>query len=505
MVRYLSAGHLLLESNSVYNYLMYHNMKRSIYSLAVLISTFLIFAACKDFFNEKQSGQILPDKHYQSETDAYNSYLGCFTTLYETMPKYIITSSLLGDLADVTENAGSDLVDINLHKPSKYNTYIDASGFYKLIISVNEALKYLAEIQEKDIDFTDIVYRTYYNIFLGLRTWAYLTLVRLYGEAAYIPDNMSKLPEDFIYLDREIMVDTLINQLDSAISRAYELRGETNYLYALIGELLLEKGYYTEAADALYYSMLGVEFPYVSNSYEEESWINIFISSETQGGEVLTAVPYSRDNKNENQLYYWTSYQLDYLVKPSSVIIDLYSKQIAQNDQQTGDVYRGPGVTYDVVNGNNVINKYLIDAAVPASSDIIMQRVSDLHLLLAEALNLAGNHTDALDLVNANNSEFDLYWRNGRGIRERVYLKSYEIPAGITDSITYIEDIIMEERAMELAYEGKRWFDLMRVARRRGNDYLANKIAAKFSDPAVADEVRNLLLNEENWYLPFDK
>jgi hypothetical protein len=479
-------------------------MKRSIYGLSVLISALLIFAACEDFFDEKQGGQILPDKHYQSETDAYNSLLGCLTTLYETMPKYIITSSLLGDLADVTENAGSDLIDINLHRPSKYNIYTDASGYYKFIISVNEALKYLSEIQEKDQDFTDIVYRDYYNAFLCIRTWAYLTLVRLYGEAAYIPDNVPELPEDFIYLEREVIIDTLINQLDSAITKAYELRFETNYLYALLGELLLEKGYYQDAADALYISMLGT-FPYVSNSYEEESWINIFISSETQGGEVLIAVPYSRDNKNENQLYYWTSYQLDYLVRPTSVIIDMYSKQVAQNDQQTGDLYRGVGITYDVIDGKNVINKYLIDDAVPASSDIIMQRVSDLHLLLAEALNLAGYYTDALDLVNANNSEFDVYWRNGRGIRERVYLKSYEIPAGTTDSATYIEDLIMEERAMELAYEGRRWFDLMRVARRRGNAYLANKVAAKFSNPALAEEVRNLLMDEKNWYLPFDK
>jgi hypothetical protein len=479
-------------------------MKRSIYGLSVLISTLLIFAACEDFFDEKQGGQILPDKHFQSETDAYNSLLGCLTTLYETMPKYIITSSLLGDLADVTENAGSDLIDINLHRPSKYNIYTDASGYYKFIISINEALTYLSEIQEKDQDFTDIVYRDYYNISLCLRTWAYLTLVRLYGEAAYIPDNLQTLPEDFVYLKREVMIDTLINQLDSAITKAYELRFETNYLYALLGELLLEKGYYSDAAEALYTSMLGM-FPYVSNTYQEESWINIFISSETQGDEVLIAIPYSRDNKIENQLYYWTSYQLDYLVKPTSIIIDMYSKQVAQNDQLTGDLYRGLGITYDAADGNNVINKYLIDDAVPASSDIIVQRVSDLHLLLAEALNLAGNYTDALDLVNANNSRFDIYWRSGRGIRERVYLKSYEIPAEITDSATYIEDLIMEERAMELAYEGRRWFDLMRVARRRGNAYLANKVAAKFSDPAVANQVQNLLIDEKNWYLPFDK
>ena len=485
---------------------MNHHMKRSIFGLSVLISALLIFTACEDFFDEKQGGQILPEKHYQSETDAYNSYLGCFTTLYETMPNYIVTTSLLADLADVTENAGSDLVDINMHRPSKYNAYTDASGYYKLIISVNEALKYLAGIEELDQDFTGLIYRAYYNSFLGLRTWAYFTLVRLYGEAAYIPDNVPSLPENFTYLTREVMIDTLINQLDTAITRGYDIRfDQTNNLLALMGELLLERGDYEDAAAILYESMVGLYFPYVDASYKNLNWINIFKDSETKWDEVYTAVPYSRDNKQENQLYYWTSSQLDYLVKPTSVMIELYSKQIAQNGQATGDAYRGLGVTYDVVDGNNVINKYLIDDAVSASSDIIINRVADVHLLLAEALNLAGDHMNALDLVNANNSQFDIYWRSGNGIRERVYLKSYTIPAGTTDSTTFIEDIIMEERAMELAYEGKRWFDLMRVARRRGNGYLANKVAAKFSSPSAADEVRNILMDENNWYLPFDK
>ena len=481
-------------------------MKRSMNFLFILVALVLLLGACEDFFDEKQGDQIFPDKHYQSETDASNSYLGCFTMLYEQMPNYIITTSLLADLAEITEKAGSDLVDINLHRSSISNAYTDASGYYRVIISVNEALKYLADIKNRDLDFDDFVYRAYYDAFLGLRTWAYFTLVRLYGEAAYIPDNMESIPENITYLSREVMLDTLIIQLDSAFAGGdYTWLFPSNNLVALMGELLLEKGYYAEAADVLFASMRGTGIPYVSSSYRQAEWINIFKSSETNSNEVYTAVPYSRDNKQENQLYYWTSYQLDYLVRPTSLMIELYTKQISQNNNPTGDVYRGLGATYDVIDGHNVINKYLIDDAVPASSDIIIKRVSDIHLLLAEALNLAGDHVNALDLVNGNNSYFDTYWRNGNGIRERAYLKSYTIPAGITDTATFVEDIIMEERAMELAYEGKRWFDLMRVARRRGNDYLANKVAAKFSDPGVADEIRNLLMDENNWYLPYDK
>ena len=55
---------------------------------------------------------------------------------------------------------------------------------------------------------------------------------------------------------------------------------------------------------------------------------------------------------------------------------------------------------------------------------------------------------------------------------------------------------------MELAFEGKRWFDLVRIAERRNDPaYLANKVAAKFSDPARAEMIRNKLMDPNNWYL----
>jgi len=73
------------------------------------------------------------------------------------------------------------------------------------------------------------------------------------------------------------------------------------------------------------------------------------------------------------------------------------------------------------------------------------------------------------------------------------------------DTINAVEDIICDEMALELAYEGNRFGDLTRIARHKntaglydsnfGSQWLAKKLA--FKNPVVS------LLDEKNWYLPF--
>ncbi len=73
------------------------------------------------------------------------------------------------------------------------------------------------------------------------------------------------------------------------------------------------------------------------------------------------------------------------------------------------------------------------------------------------------------------------------------------------DSIDAVENLICDEYQLEFAFEGSRWYDLMRLARHKNADtlygsnfggrWLADKLAYKH--PVVS------LLDESNWYLPF--
>jgi hypothetical protein len=73
----------------------------------------------------------------------------------------------------------------------------------------------------------------------------------------------------------------------------------------------------------------------------------------------------------------------------------------------------------------------------------------------------------------------------------------------LQDSIEYVENLIIDEMALEGSFEGNRFYDLMRVALRRNNPaYLADPISKRKG--SVDAELYSRLLNTSNWYLPLD-
>jgi hypothetical protein len=97
--------------------------------------------------------------------------------------------------------------------------------------------------------------------------------------------------------------------------------------------------------------------------------------------------------------------------------------------------------------------------------------------------------------------------KNWRFVADDVQLKERPVfnAKGLAEDM---EDKILNEAALESAFEGHRWQMLVRLARRRQDpSVLAKRVAQKFrvaGDVATADAVEAKLMDPKNWFLPFN-
>jgi hypothetical protein len=72
-------------------------------------------------------------------------------------------------------------------------------------------------------------------------------------------------------------------------------------------------------------------------------------------------------------------------------------------------------------------------------------------------------------------------------------------PANLEKVQVAVADLILDEMALETAFEGNRFFDLMRYARfRSDNDQLAKRVATRGATEDAT--LRSYLRNADNWY-----
>jgi hypothetical protein len=269
-----------------------------------------------------------------------------------------------------------------------------------------------------------------------------------------------------------------------------------------------------------------------------QGWRSIFARSEDAlfDREWIWYLPFDKSfDPTDPFINLFSLYGGSYLVKPSVSAMDRWNAQIQKNDFPYDA--RGRKFTYREFDGKPVILKYLYNfldesTLMPLnlfqkSGKWFLYRAASLHLYYAEAANRDRHHWLAYALLNEGLTtipnritnegapyDFDARkstnptivgdWYQNAGVRGRANL--YERPV-TGDSTLAIEDNIIDEAALEMAYEGRRWPDLMRIAIRRNDPaFLADKIydmLEKENNPKAAS-VRARLMNMENWYLPFD-
>ena len=95
-----------------------------------------------------------------------------------------------------------------------------------------------------------------------------------------------------------------------------------------------------------------------------------------------------------------------------------------------------------------------------------------------------------------------VYVLKPNAIAQRLYNDPEQVVT-FNDTINYIDELIIDELAMEAAIEGNRFGDLVRFAERRNEpEFLAKRVDSRKGQNQMDDELYNKLLDKANWYLP---
>ena len=506
-------------------------MKKSI--IFFIIAAIYIGTGCSKMLETQDKNAVEADKHYNNFNDADNAILGIYGKLMGLVDRIVILNELRADLMDITENSTADMVGINNHTATAYNKYCDLVPFYDIILNCNDVLANFDKMKDENkLSTDDYVFR--YSDVVTVRCWVYLQLAIHFGSIPYITEPLLTVAdlEDnsrFTVMSFDRILEELIACMKKLefmdLSTGSPLYGsstnpdgEDMRMFFLnkrimLGDLYLWTDQYVEAATQYYRVIEEAEIKMFSGSENRAYKIYCYVWDNTnEPGFQVTYVRYKGSDLNSfrnkwkemfnrpstnaelrQEMITMFSYNTKfapqyplieifantgkgkYRLKPSDWAINgLWETQIQRENNFVFDG-RGRESSFDYINGQPVVLKYLYDYypyVTDANRTIHLQyqstdreytqqgkwfiyRAALLNLRYAEAANRAGYPDLAYALLNNGiRSYYD--WSNADGSlrsgseKEGVQYSGYR-PEGDSElSVPYPEPFYLDGRFNDL-------------------------------------------------------
>ena len=280
-------------------------------------------------------------------------------------------------------------------------------------------------------------------------------------------------------------------------------------LYALMAETCLWAEEYEECvtyADYLINATAAMRPVFMSTPGQ---WFNMFYPGNSN--ESIFEIQYDETNYAQGSgspskvFPYGTDVTIDSYMYSEPMTLRLIEEYTQHRGDEISRTYYGSfaGTAYASYPDNGIIWKYsgmgVADReAVRTIQDAnyIIYRMADVMLMKAEALIRIGgsaNWTEALSIINQ--------------IRERSELNPRsEVSADNINEATeeMLLEMLLDERDMEFAAEGKRWYDLLRYGKQQNFKYKARFKAIIMENNLTAENkwLSSVLDNDNAWYLP---
>lgn len=494
--------------------------KYSLYILfaAVLLST----AGCKKWLDLKPQDGIIKEEFWKTKEQVAASVIGIYSSMTESssgtygrtnyIPSlsellFVYGESRADNLAPATFTSidDIDLVNVNI-QPTNVNA--NWRPFYRTINFCNTVIKKAPEVLANDNTFTQAQLDSYLSEALTIRALMYFYLVRAFGE---VPLKLNPTLSDteitpIAKTDKDSILLQIVADLQDAETKSVTSYGDpasdkgrvTRYtINAIQADVYLWMDRYNDCITACNKIINSQRFGLIRGATVNgplieynDNWFNtLYYNGNSNEG--IFELQFDAQRLNPFFNIFSSSVPGRRWIMAADIMDRVFTQDLTNNLNY--DI-RGDGAS--VRAATTTIWKYVganstgLRAFDQSYAHWFFYRYADILLMKAEALNEIGQGQEALNLVYTIR------------LRANALAATDLMPAPNDKNL--IQDFILQERSREFAFEGKRWFDVLRNAKR--NNYqrlgiLLNMVA--ISVPSNMQQSAQAKMRDKNaHYLP---
>lgn len=515
--------------------------------IAVVLCATCALTSCNDFLGTVPLNEIVLENFWENEEEVNSVVMSCYSGMAqgdfltrlilwgELRSDNVVAGNITGDIKYVNNDQLMDMLDGSI-LPNHY--IADWSSFYSVINRCNTVLHYAPDVVLRDPDFNQSEWNYIEAEMLTLRALCYYYLVRSFRDVPFVTDPTIDDSRDFKVpaADPDSVLNVLVKDLQKA--ELYALKefpegSSSMYSYtkarvtkltvwALLADICLwleryddciaycEKVIEAKVDEAKELNMnYDGDYPLIANQKNSSSTSKHQAYRQTFGTgfsfESIFEMPfgYNYDDKRDALRSYYGSIDVAIGAMSASTFLAEGIKEGNNKIFKESDI-RAIESFNTKASGTFPIHKYVLYSISDDDntfgypgfeySNWIFYRLTDVMLMEAEALvernDSAGKK--AVDLEKA----FELV----SAVYTRANLKGEELKKKDYPTQENMRDLVLLERQRELLFEGKRWFDLVRKARREGtSDAMLDLATQKYTNPG---SVKSKWIKPDMLYLP---
>ncbi|MBW4889954.1 RagB/SusD family nutrient uptake outer membrane protein [Mucilaginibacter sp. HMF5004] len=503
---------------------MINNIKYK-FLLLVVILTAGITSSCNKYLDVKPQDGLVRQDYWKTKEQLDASVAGCYASLIipttkKTIPlaKYLFAwGELRADMVQPTNDPTAsgqsssglstiqrDELDMLHDDLVSTNSLANWEAIYRTINYCNLVIKYGPDVIKNDNTLTQPTLNAYLAEARTLRALMYFYLLRTFGEVPLKTDAtasdtdlkpIAKSSQQAVY--NQIIEDLKFgtqNAVPSYGNMADDKGRITKYTaYTILADAYLWMEDYQNAIDACDVVIQSNMYQLLPQGILQGDFFN---NVYTNGNSVEGIFEFQYNLQALNPFFAMfanPSHEFnaaDWVVAGNLFGIDI-------NDSSNKDV-RGSGTSF--LESNSNINKFTAGKSVTTSyTHWFVYRYADVLLMKAEALAWVkpgdvNNGTVATNLVKQ--------LRNSRHAFASVNNVTIADP-DFTSALS-VSTYVFNERAREFAFEGKRWYDILRNAKRNNyaNENILLDIVASSALPSKQQSVINKYRDHRSHYLP---